>query len=108
MGRRKTTWTPEIVRQRIKTTQIVNRLCHFILGTENGKDKCVMTPAQVTAALGLLRKSVPDLLGVAHSGSIDTKRPEDLTDAELLDIITGRGAGIAIEADGETESDALH
>jgi hypothetical protein len=52
------------VRQRIRTTQIVNRLNHFILGTKNGRDTCLMEPHQVTAALGLLKKTLPDLQSV--------------------------------------------
>jgi hypothetical protein len=52
------------VRQRIKTAQILNRLNHFVLGTRNGKDTCLMEPHQVSAALGLLKKVLPDLQAV--------------------------------------------
>ena len=65
------------VRQRIKTTQILNRLNHFVLGTKNGKDLCHMEPHQVTAALGLLKKVLPDLqvvdIDMTHGG--DPHRP---------------------------------
>lgn len=64
MARRNNVLHSTEVRQRIKVTQIVNRLNHFILGTKNGKDACVMEPHQVTAALGLLKKALPDLQNV--------------------------------------------
>lgn len=52
----------EEARSKIKTTQIVNRLTNHVLGTVD------MSPSQVTAALGLLKKSIPDLAAVAHTG----------------------------------------
>lgn len=55
MAARKRTWTPEIVRQRIQAAQIVNRLSSHVMG------KCKLSATQVTAALGLLKKCVPDL-----------------------------------------------
>lgn len=69
MAARKTLWTPEIVRQRIKTSQLVNRLVDHV----NGKVK--MVPSQVTAALGLLRKALPDLSATEHSGEIGSYQP---------------------------------
>ena len=42
-------------RLKIQTTQLINRLTSFI----NGEIK--LEPAQVTAALGLLKKALPDL-----------------------------------------------
>ena len=42
-------------RVKIQTTQLVNRLTSHVLG------KVDMQPSQVTAALGLLKKSLPDL-----------------------------------------------
>lgn len=56
----------ELVRERIKTTQLVNRLTNFALG----KLRKPMEPHQVTAALGLLKKTVPDLQAIEHSGTI--------------------------------------
>ena len=52
----------EATRQKIQTSQLINRLQSFI----NGEVK--METAQVTAALGLLKKSLPDLAAVQHSG----------------------------------------
>jgi hypothetical protein len=42
-------------REKIRTTQIINRLQGHIDGKVN------MVPSQVTAALGLLKKAIPDL-----------------------------------------------
>lgn len=52
----------EKVRARIRAGGIVHRLEQHVLG------KVEMTASQVTAALGLLRKCVPDLASVEHTG----------------------------------------
>lgn len=96
MAARNTLWTPEIVRQRIRTSQITRRLTDHVLGNVE------MTASQVTAALGLLRKSLPDLSAVAHTGSVITK-PNELSDAELADIATGGRAGVTQAPTGSQE-----
>lgn len=53
-------------RERIRTTVLLNRLQNFALG----KLKRPMQPAQVTAALRLLAKRLPDLKAIEHSGTI--------------------------------------
>jgi len=53
------------VRQKIQTSMLVNRLSSFVKGDVK------MEPAQVTAALGLLKKSLPDLTNVTLSGDKD-------------------------------------
>ena len=50
---------------RIQTTQIVKRLEGHIFGDIK------MEPSAVTAALGLLKKKVPDLQSTTHSGDPD-------------------------------------
>ena len=59
----------EMVREKIRASQLVNRLEDHILGETD------MCNTQVTAALGLLRKVVPDLKAteskVEHSGNIE-------------------------------------
>jgi hypothetical protein len=80
MAVRKNLAHPEIVRQRIRTSQLVNRLTDHVDG------KVELSATQVTAALGLLRKSLPDLLGIAHSGSVELTKPEELTDQALAHI----------------------
>ena len=55
----------EEVREKIKATLIVNKLENHVLnGTE-------MTKSQVSAALGLLKKCIPDLAAITHSGTGD-------------------------------------
>jgi hypothetical protein len=76
MATRKNLSHPEKVRRRIQTSQIVNRLTEHVLG------EAKMSATQVTAALGLLRKTVPDLSAMEHSGSV-TRR--DITDKPLTD-----------------------
>ena len=58
----------ERTRSAIQTSQIVNRLTSLINGTVE------MPPHAVTAALGLLRKTLPDLTSVEHSGEIVTSK----------------------------------
>jgi hypothetical protein len=102
MAARNRTWTPEIVRQRIKTSMLVNRL------TDHAVGKIEMAPTQVTAIQTLLRKTLPDLTSVTHSGSLELVKPEELSDTELANIATSRG-NRAIEAPGsEEEPSELH
>ncbi len=63
-------------RSKIRTTQIVNRLQDHIDG------KIEMVPSQVTAALGLLKKAIPDLAAQTDANG-DTPRV-------LIEVI-GRG-----------------
>jgi hypothetical protein len=51
-------------RAKIRAGNIINRLQKLIAG------EIEMAPHAVTAALGLLRKSLPDLTSVEHSGEI--------------------------------------
>ena len=51
-------WTPDKVRERIRASMITNALVKHVLG------KNEMSATQVTAALGLLRKCVPDLSSI--------------------------------------------
>lgn len=55
----------EKVRARIKAGGIVHRLQKHVLGEVN------MSASQVTAALGLLRKVVPDVSHMEHSGEVN-------------------------------------
>lgn len=51
-------------RAKIRAGNIINRLTKLIEG------EIEMAPHAVTAALGLLRKSLPDLTSVEHSGEV--------------------------------------
>lgn len=57
--------TIERIRQTVETGQLVKRLTAFVNG------QIELAPAQVTAALGLLKKTLPDLTAVEHSGDVE-------------------------------------
>jgi hypothetical protein len=67
-------------RSKIQTSQLVNRLNSFALDTT---DSIRMTSDQVRAALGLLRKTIPDLAVTAHAG-------EDVANIFLLHLEAAR------------------
>ncbi len=54
----------DFTRARIQTSQLVNRLTSHALG----QLKIEMSPSAVTAAVALLKKSLPDLASVELSG----------------------------------------
>ena len=59
-------------RDAIQTTQLCKRLNSFAMGeidpcSPNGK-RLEMSDGQIRAALGLLRKTIPDLAVTAHTG----------------------------------------
>ena len=55
----------ERIRERIQADRIIKKLENHILDNED------MTSSQVTAALGLLKKRVPDLAAIELSGDAD-------------------------------------
>lgn len=100
-------------RAKIKTSQIINRLNGFVLQEpdhQTGKP-IEMTTTQVNAALGLLRKTLPDLTSTTVKLDDDRELP-DLTTEELKAIVAGiaqTGGGGTAEADGsEVPPDSVH
>lgn len=71
-GRKVGSLHSELVRDRIRSSAIVNRLMAFVNGTQDPRTKkpLELSPAQVTAALGLLKKTIPDLQAIEHSGEV--------------------------------------
>lgn len=67
-------------REKIRTTQIINRLQDHING------KVEMVPSQVTAALGLLKKRLPDLAAQTDTNGDAPK---------LIIEVVGRGSPAA-------------
>lgn len=63
-GEKNKRWTTDRVRERIRCAMLINRLEGVVAG------RIVMSQSQVTAALGLLKKVLPDLKQVEVSGSI--------------------------------------
>jgi len=62
------------VRAKIQSTQLINRLTNHGLG----KLKKPMDASQVAAALGVLKKAVPDLSAVELSGAVTLSHEEQL------------------------------
>lgn len=76
MAVRNRLYHPDEVRTKIQTSQLLNRLNDFVNG------KVELTPHQVTAALGLIRKTLPDLAAMEHSGEVG--QPSHIVSAEPL------------------------
>lgn len=78
----------ERTRAKIQTSQIINRLFSFVNG------KVDMSPAQVTAALGLLKKTLPDLSSIDLKAEINDARPDDAErDARIIELLGQRSEG---------------
>lgn len=98
-------------RAKIATTQIVKRLSSFVLeenDVQTGKP-VEMTKTQVAAALGLLRKTLPDLTTTTIT---DERRDvEEMSTHELVEYLRdyreGR-RGAAEAEDGEGQPDQVH
>jgi hypothetical protein len=67
MAARKNLMHSELVRGRIRTSALVNFLTKYALG----QYKRAVDPARVTAALGVLRKALPDLQSIEHLGEVN-------------------------------------
>jgi hypothetical protein len=65
----------ELVRDRIRTTALLNRLQGYLLGNKDPRTKkpIHLEPHQVAGILGLLRKALPDLQSIEHSGEVEHK-----------------------------------
>jgi hypothetical protein len=89
--------TIEEIRVKIKTDWILQRLHAHIA-------KGCMEASAVTAALGLLRKVVPDMQAVDLKAEFANKRDlREYSDAELLAIATGSGEGDPAPAPAKSE-----
>jgi len=85
-------------RQYIQTTQLVKRLQSFIKG------EIEMVPHQVTAVLGLLKKTLPDLAAVQHTGKVEVlTRAVEMGDDELASIAFRGSNGAAKTAEDPTQ-----
>lgn len=104
-------------RDKIKIAELLARMEAFVLGKPDpqcnkkhlGTAKPVqMSPAQVAAGLGLIRKVIPDLSNV-EANVTHRRDPVDLTDDELAEIVARtRGDGAAEPASGPAGSDRVH
>ena len=74
-------------RDKIQASQIINRLTDHVLGTVE------MSSTQVSAASILLKKTLPDLQAIDHTGTVEHESEHKRIQAEsqaILDGITGR------------------
>lgn len=63
MAPRKQLWHPDEVKAKIQTSQLINRLTEHALSSEP-----IMDASQVTAAVKLINKTIPDLKAIEHTG----------------------------------------
>ena len=70
----------ENTRERIQTSMIVNRLTDHILGTVE------MNASQVSAALGLIKKTLPDLSAMELKAEVQHSDAKELTNDQLSTI----------------------
>lgn len=100
MPRKQGAWTPDKVRERIRTSLLVRRLWQHALG------EVEMTATQVRSAEILLRKTLPDLTATELSGTVMHRTLTDFSRDELIAIAS---RGRADSEDGRArEPAAVH
>ncbi len=93
----------ENTRERIKTSMIVNRLTDHILSKEG-----LLNASQVTAALGLIKKTLPDLQAMTLQAEVVNRDARDMSDSELASIASSGSAGNTEQKDSEKEPNNIH
>lgn len=78
----------EQTRQKIQTSQLVNRLQSLANG------EIVMDALQLRAAEILLKKTLPDLQAVSHSGDLNL----NITHEDALEQLVNEGEGATAQA----------
>ncbi len=68
----------DMIRDKIRASQLVNRLENHVLGKGEENEAVDLSTTQVAAALGLLKKCVPDLKATEHSGEVAHKFPKHI------------------------------
>lgn len=101
-GRKKGFKHTAIVRERIRVSMIVSRLHRHVLGDLE------MSQTQLRAAEILLKKALPDLSSVEHTGEILHRSVQELSNEELLAIAAGGRAGTAAEGSGDADDLPVH
>ena len=101
MAARNRTWTPDVVRQKIRTSMLINRLQNHVAG------RLEMSKTQIQAAGILLRKTLPDMV----AQQVERRPLEAMADDELLTTLhairgylaaTSAGAGAIDQSLAET------
>lgn len=92
----------ENTRERIQTSMIVNRLTDHILGTIE------MNASQVSAALGLIKKTLPDLSAMELKAEVQHSDAKELTNDQLADIAATGSAGVIKQETSKGQSSKIH
>jgi hypothetical protein len=77
MAARRQLFHPEDVKAKIQASQLINRLSEHALSPSP-----IMDASQVTAAVKLLGKVIPDLKAVEHSGDVTVNHEQALSELE--------------------------
>lgn len=96
MAARHRTWTPEVVRQKIRTSMLINRLQNHVLG------RLEMTKTQLQAAGILLRKTLPDMI----AQTVERRPLEAMADDELIETLKSIRSYLATQSTGNGTSEA--
>lgn len=98
MAARDRTWTPEVVRRKIRTSMLINRLQNHVAGNLE------MSKTQIQAAGILLRKTLPDMI----AQTVIQRPLEGMADGELLatlqsirSYLAAQGPGTGVESPPE-------
>ncbi len=95
MAARKRDWTPDVVRQKIRTSMLINRLQNHVLG------RLEMTKTQLQAANILLRKTLPDMI----AQTVERRPLESMADDELLATLQSIRGYLATQSAGTGTAD---
>jgi hypothetical protein len=90
MAARKRDWTPDVVRQKIRTSMLINRLQNHVAG------KLDMSKTQIQAAGILLRKTLPDMV----AQTVERRPLETMADDELLATLRAIRSHLAVDGAG--------
>jgi len=92
----------EATREKIRAGLLIKTLEDHVI---NGKE---LQPSQVTAALGLLKKCVPDLSATEHTGEMIHKHVQELSDSELAHIATAGSTRVIAAQASTKEPTGIH
>lgn len=94
MAARNRDWTPEVVRQKIRTSMLINRLQNHVLG------RIEMSKTQLSAAGILLKKVLPDMV----AQTVERRPLESMADDELLATLQSIRGYLAAQGPGARSS----
>lgn len=89
-------------REGIPVSLIVRKLARCVSGKED------MSPTQLRASEILLKKAMPDLSAVEHSGDVTHRQASELSREELMRIAASGSAGVVEAGRGDGEPAAVH